>query len=486
MVVDNRETGIDTLKHLPWGSHICVFYSTPNDLKDIFIPYFKAGLENNESCIWITAEPLSKKESEEAMGKAIPDFPQYLAGGQVEIIPHTDWYLKGDVFNGKRVLNAWIEKLERAMASGYDGMRVTGDTAWLERRDWNKYIAYEGEINNAISKYHMLALCTYPLHKHGASQAINVMSKHQYNLIKHKGDLVLIGGSERERAEESQMVLSQVRSEKHLTELQEKFIQEGFQNFEDREIIELLLSLVMPARKAKQLAIICIDRFKKLGNFLSASPEELSQIGVTPACVFCIAMLHKLPLKVLQEKIKEKSIYDSPQDVFDYLYYSMRDLKKEVFKVIFLNVRNQITEVVDLFEGTTDKIAINGREVVESAIAHNMKSLIFVHNHPSGDPAPSKEDNLLTRDLVFMGRILQIKVVDHIIIGENRFFSFANEGLIEEYETDFLNLKLTGTSEAKRRLSKSKLSIGTHVIYLILDLLFAAGFASSLSSNVFI
>jgi DNA repair protein RadC len=126
---------------------------------------------------------------------------------------------------------------------------------------------------------------------------------------------------------------------------------------------------------------------------------------------------------------------------------------------MFLNAKDQIMEITDLFGGSADKIAINAREVVESAIAHNTSSLVFIHNHPSGDPAPSQADRQLTRDLVFMGNILQIKVLDHIIIGENRYFSFAAEGLIEEYETDFLNLKLTSTSEAKRRMSRGKLSI---------------------------
>ncbi len=456
MANEDRKLGIDVLGALPWGKHVCYFYNTKQDLVNVLVPYFQAGLENNESCLWITTEPLSKKKAEEAMEKAIPDFPQYLAIGQIEIIPHTEWYLKGNIFDGKRALNAWIEKLERAMASGYDGLRLSGDTAWLERRDWNNYIAYEEETNNTIGKYHMLAICTYPLHKHGASQAINVMSKHHYNLIKHRGDLVLIGGSEREREEESQTALSRVTSGKHLTVLQEKFIKEGFQNFEDREIIELLLSLVMPARKGRQLVKICIDRFKNLSDFLAAPPRELQKVGITPACMIYIKFLHELPAKVLKQGIVKRSIYKSSKEIFDYLYYSMRDLKKEVFKVIFLDPRNQITEVVDLFEGTADKIAINGREVVESAIAHDVKSMIFVHNHPSGDPSPSKEDKLLTRDLVFMGRILQIKVLDHIIIGENRFFSFAAERLIKEYETDFLNLKLTGTSEARRRISRAR------------------------------
>jgi DNA repair protein RadC len=261
-------------------------------------------------------------------------------------------------------------------------------------------------------------------------------------------------------AEISRNTRLETRWRTNITRLQEKFTKEGFQNFEDREIIELLLSLVMPARKARQLAFICIDRFKTLGNFLKASPAELTQIGVTPACVFCIDMLHKLPIKVLQEKISEQSIYDSPQDIFEYFYYSMRDLKKEVCKIMFLNARNQIMEIVDFFEGTADKITVDPREVVESAIARGTRALVFVHNHPSGDPTPSQADKQLTRDLVFVGNILQIKVLDHIIIGENRYYSFAAEGLIREYETDFLNLRLTGTAESRRRMYRARRSPG--------------------------
>jgi DNA repair protein RadC len=241
---------------------------------------------------------------------------------------------------------------------------------------------------------------------------------------------------------------------KNTTALQQRFIEKGFGKFTDREIIELLLSIVLPSRKAHQLAKVCIDKFKNFATFLEASPEELRQTGVSPTAVFCIAMLHKLPIKVLQEKSREKSIYDSPQDIFDYFYYTMRDLKKEAFKAIYLNIRNQIINVVDLFGGTTDRIAINAREVIENAITHKTRRLIFVDNHPSGNPTPSEQDKCLTRDLVFIGNIIGIKVVDHIIIGNNRYHSFAEEGLIKEYELDFLNLKLTGTSEAKRRLSE--------------------------------
>jgi len=135
----------------------------------------------------------------------------------------------------------------------------------------------------------------------------------------------------------------------------------------------------------------------------------------------------------------------------------MRDLKKEVFKVIYLNNQNQIIETADLFQGTISSGAVSPREVIGSAIYHNAASLIFVHNHPSGNPQPSRNDEQLTRDLVFAGSIMQIRVLDHIIIGSNTYFSFASEGLIEGYEMDFLNLKIRGVSETKRRLYRAKL-----------------------------
>jgi len=227
-----------------------------------------------------------------------------------------------------------------------------------------------------------------------------------------------------------------------LTPFQERFIRTGFQGFTDGECIELLLSLALPRQQSSQKAKECVEHFGNLRRLLSASFEELQQAGIPLFCVFSIRLLHELPIEVLRQKIIEKPIHKSSKEVFDYLYYSMRDLKREVFKVIYLNNRSQIIDTTDLFEGTLDDIPIRPCQVVESAIKYNAAALIFVHNHPSGDPTPSKSDKLLTRDLVFMGHILQIKVLDHIIIGENKYFSFADEGLIEKYEDSFLNLRI--------------------------------------------
>ncbi|MFC1966107.1 RadC family protein, partial [Chloroflexota bacterium] len=186
--------------------------------------------------------------------------------------------------------------------------------------------------------------------------------------------------------------------------------------------------------------------------------EELQQIkGIGSHSAFGIRLIQEVAKEFLKEKIIDKPIYKSAQEIFDYLYHSMRDLKKEVFKVIFLNSQNQIIDTEDLFKGTITSAAISPREAMESAIKNSAVSLIFVHNHPSGSPEPSKSDKELTKDLVYAGSIMRIRVLDHIIIGDNRYFSFAGEGLVEEYELDFLNLKIKGISEAKRRLYRAKL-----------------------------
>jgi DNA repair protein RadC len=246
------------------------------------------------------------------------------------------------------------------------------------------------------------------------------------------------------------MPSGRVKRQETLTSLQERFTRSGFEDFNDLETTELLLSLVLPCRECKKRAKECIERFNNLRGLLAAPAEELQQIGLTSQCICGIRLLHELPIEILKQKIIEQPIYKSPKEIFNYLCYSMRDLKKEIFKVIYLNSRNQIIDTVDLFEGTLDSIPIRPREIVESAINHNATVLIFAHNHPSGDPTPSKSDKQLTRDLVFVGNILQIKVLDHIIIGGNRYFSFADEGLIQKYEDNFLNLRIRALFEKSK------------------------------------
>ena len=182
-----RKTGLDTIGNVPWGTHYCLFYQTKKDLMDILVPYFKTGLENNEFCVWITSIPLSEKEAEKAMRRAVPDFDQYLKRGQIEIASYDGWYLKEGSFSLQRVLNVWVDKLNQASAKGYDGLRITGNTFWLKKRDWKSFADYEAEVDRVIHKYRMIAICTYSIDKCGANEVLDVVARHCTGLILREG-----------------------------------------------------------------------------------------------------------------------------------------------------------------------------------------------------------------------------------------------------------------------------------------------------------
>jgi len=228
----------------------------------------------------------------------------------------------------------------------------------------------------------------------------------------------------------------------HRKRMREKFLKSGLAGFQDYEIVELLLSLGTPRRDCKPQAKEAMRRFKSLRSVLEASSEELLKIdGIGPHSVFGIKFTQAVAREFLKKKIMERPICNSSQEIFDYYYHSLRDLKKEAVKAVFLNSQNQIIDVQDLSQGTVDSSVIFPREVMESAIRCHAVSLVLVHNHPSGNPSPSESDKTLTRDLVKAGMVMQIKLLDHIIIGDNRYFSFAGQGFIEQCELDFLNKK---------------------------------------------
>jgi len=431
-----RETGIDVLGAVPWGTHVCLFYDSRQDLLDTLVPYFKVGLDNNEFCMWVFSESLSEQECKRAMQKATPDFTRYQRKRQIEIIPYTEWYLKDGIFDLQRVLDAWMNKLEEAVAAGYDGIRVTGDTAWLGERDEVKLVEYGAKVNDVITKCNMLAICTYSLGRYTASEVMDATLHHQFTVFRRAGTMVL------REATRGKVLPLPATLENSFTKLQKRFVTSGFKELDDEDVIELVLSLCLTPEESRSLVEVSMREFHNLRGFMSASPRELERTGIPHRCMFFVELLRQLPAEILREQIIDKPVCPSSSEVFDYLYYSMRDLKNEVFKVIYLDNRNHIIEIIDLFIGSTDSAPIRPREIMESAINANATLLIFVHNHPSGDPAPSRVDKRLTRDLVFMGMLMQIKVLDHIVIGANRYFSFADEGLIQKYEGEFLNLKI--------------------------------------------
>jgi len=197
-----RDTGIEILGKILWGTHFCLFHKNKEELSEILVPYFKAGLENNEYCMWITSEILPKKEAEALLNKAIPHFENYLKNHQMEIIPYTEWYLLAKEFNSQRVINGWLKKLEDALHQGYEGVRITGSLIWLEKRIWKNFVNYETEINAIIPSLKMIVICSYSLEKCGAFEIIDITHNHKFVLIHREGAWEIVNNMDHLRAEE--------------------------------------------------------------------------------------------------------------------------------------------------------------------------------------------------------------------------------------------------------------------------------------------
>lgn len=182
-----RYSGIEVVGDVAWGTHFCEFYDTRQDLLDTLVPYFHAGLIANEYCMWVTSAPLEVDQALEAMHAADPDFQRYLDSGQIEILDYSQWYLYEGVFEADRVLNGWQKKLAEAQIRGFEGLRLTGNTFWLERATWDDFTRYEAKVNEALSDKQMIALCTYCLSKCSAHEILDVLTNHQFALIKTAG-----------------------------------------------------------------------------------------------------------------------------------------------------------------------------------------------------------------------------------------------------------------------------------------------------------
>jgi PAS domain S-box-containing protein len=195
--MSTRDTGIELIGAAPWGTHFCQFYRTKEDLLDILLPYFEAGLRNNEACMWVTCDPLTSEEARLRLIERFPDAKTSLESGQLEIVAHDRWYVIDGRFDLERVLNGWVEKLQAGMARGHEGLRVSGNTAWLEDADWASFADYEAAINNVIGQHRMMALCTYSLERCGASEIMDVIKNHEFALMKRLGQWEIVESQQR-------------------------------------------------------------------------------------------------------------------------------------------------------------------------------------------------------------------------------------------------------------------------------------------------
>lgn len=222
----------------------------------------------------------------------------------------------------------------------------------------------------------------------------------------------------------------------------EKLLIFGPSKLTTSELLAIFLRTGIKGKSILQLASELLKRFNGVRGIFEASNEDLLKIeGLGGAKVAQIKAVYGLAEQYLKEKVKAREVIRNSKEVYDYLYHTMRDRKDEVFKIIFLNGQNEVLDITDVFSGTVTSSSIYPRKVIELAIKNNATALIFAHNHPSGNPNPSKYDKKITRELLFACRYAGIRVWEHIIIGNNCYYSFTDEGLIEEYDREFEEAK---------------------------------------------
>jgi len=182
-----RKFGLDFVGDIPWGTHLCQFYESKHDLTEILVPYFAEGLRSNEACVWVTSEPLKEREAAAALEKVVPDIAQYIEKGQLFILPYTEVHMKGGTFDADRVIQWWLEKEQEALNRGFEGMRLAGNTFWIEQDLWDAFTDYEETVNDALEGHRIIAVCPYSLEKCSGSDVTDVIRNHGGTIIK-KGE----------------------------------------------------------------------------------------------------------------------------------------------------------------------------------------------------------------------------------------------------------------------------------------------------------
>jgi DNA repair protein RadC len=228
------------------------------------------------------------------------------------------------------------------------------------------------------------------------------------------------------------------KGEGHRKRLRQKFLASGLSGFHDYEVIELLLTLGTPRKDCKGPAKAALKRFKTFQGVLEASREELCGVdGIGSKNLFGIKLAKAIVDRYLKRKIIRTDPVSNSKELYDYLCAEIGDKKRECFAIVFLDAKNRVLASETIFTGTLTASSVYPREVVRAALDNHAAAVIFAHNHPSGDPEPSREDISITRKLLFACRIMGITVHEHLIIGGDRYFSFADHGYISRMNRDY-------------------------------------------------
>jgi DNA-binding CsgD family transcriptional regulator len=185
-----RDTGLEAVGQVAWGTHFCVFYETKKDLLDIVVPFFKAGLEANEFCLWIVAnsELLTIDEAKAVLHETVPDLDRLLKNGNIEIVPYRKWFLTGRALDLEKAIARFRQKAGDAAKRGFSGTRITGSPAWMrDNLRARSFSEFEQQFDLQLTREQMIAACTFPLRLSGAEDILNAARTHQFAITVRKG-----------------------------------------------------------------------------------------------------------------------------------------------------------------------------------------------------------------------------------------------------------------------------------------------------------
>ena len=219
----------------------------------------------------------------------------------------------------------------------------------------------------------------------------------------------------------------------HRERLRRRFDEAGADALPDYEMLELLLCLALPRRDVKPLAKRLIERFGSVGGVLGAEKGALKEVeGVGDGVVHTLKLVEALGVRTLREAVIGRPVIGTWQAVLDYCTARLGNSKTEHFRVLFLDSHNALIADEEQQHGTVDHVVLYPREVIKRALEHGASAVVLVHNHPSGNPSPSRADIELTKAVAKAGATLGVTVHDHLVIGRSRHVSFREAGLLPD------------------------------------------------------
>lgn len=217
----------------------------------------------------------------------------------------------------------------------------------------------------------------------------------------------------------------------HRQRVREKFLSSLGKELHDYELLEILLFAANARQDTKPMAKKLIAKFGNISGVVNADVNLLKEIpGVGEGAVTSIKIIAEIINRVLKVSAKAKPVLSNWQAVLDYAYALLKDLKYEVFRVLFLDKKHQLIEDELLGIGENDYVVVSSKAIAKKALLLNASSVILLHNHPSGELKPSKADIKTTNDISVALENLEIKILDHLIIGASGYFSFKEDGLM--------------------------------------------------------